>query len=164
MIEQKKDGCVYASLAMVLGEKLETIEHNFKCWSNNFPFSGEWEKVPRVPGMHEICEVAIRHFKTAFVPFEYDPEVTPHEDCKPIKVWGDRPERVINALDAREMFLLQLSRGPGLIEGVNTGNGRGHMVAWNGQVVFDPRDYCYSINVTDKFYFNPLRFWLAVSI
>lgn len=153
LIKQAKDGCVYASLAMVLGETLEGVYHNFQPWKleDKYPFPSPWDELPRVPSMHEICEIAIRHYLMAFVPFEYDPEVTPHPDCPAIKVWDN----------AREVFNLQLRRGKGLIEGLK--DNKGHMVAWNGTVVYDPRGYMYSLNVSDKFYFEPRRFWLAVN-
>lgn len=153
LIEQETDGCVYASLAMVLNEKLEAAYHCYKHWNydRNYPFTGEWEKVPRVPSMEEICDISWRHFKMALIPFPLDPVATPHEDCKPIHVW-DQPWK---------KFTSQLSFGKGLIEGLH--DGRGHMVAWDGSIVYDPRGYCYSINVADRFNFEPKRFWLALS-
>lgn len=152
LVKQEKNGCVYAALSMVLNERLDTIYANFKHWDykDNYPFTGEWSMVPRVPSMEEICDIAIRHFKTAFVPFPIDPLATPHEDCKPIHVW-QYPQK---------KFTSQLSFGRGLLEGMVVESG--HMVAWDGSVIFDPRGYCYSINVADRFDFQPRRFWLAV--
>jgi len=162
MIKQDKDSCVWASLAMVLNERLDTVVHNFSDWDDRYPFAGEWSEVPRVPSVHEICDIAYRDFNTAFVPFEYDPEVFPHENCPPIKVWTRTRKQPTRT--PRGVFESQLSLGPGLIEGINTNSGRGHMVAWDRSVVYDPRGYCYSINVTDKFDFQPRRFWLAVAV
>ncbi len=161
LIKQEKNGCVYASLAMVLNEKLETITRHFNTWGYEqgqmYPFLGEWETLPRVPSMHEICEVAMFHYDTGFVPFQRDPEVAPHPDCPPIRVWEHIQNR---SVDAEGMFRAQLSRGPGLIEGFK--DDTGHMVAWDGSIIYDPRGYCYSPNVADRFDFEPRRFWLAV--
>lgn len=153
--KQETNGCTYAALAMVLNLQPEAVYAIFRHWNykDNHPFTGEWENVPRVPSMEEICDLALRHCKTAFVPFPFDPIAFPHEDCKPIHVW-DEPQK---------KFEGQLGFGRGLIEGLLS-NGRGHMVAWDGHVVYDPRGYCYSINVADKFNFTPRRFWLAVPI
>lgn len=162
MVEQENNGCVYASLAMVLNEPLQTICHNFKTWElqDSHPFPAPWDGCPRVPSMHEICDEAIKHFKTAFVPFEFDPEVAPHPDCPPIKVWT--PTRSNPHRTASVVFNNQLRRGPGLIEGMK--GDKGHMVAWDGSVVYDPRGYCYSINVAGRFDFSPRRFWLSVKM
>lgn len=153
LVKQENDGCVYAALSMVLNEELEVIYHCFKHWpfKHNFPFPGEWAQTPRVPSMEEICDIAWRHFNTALVPFPRDPLATPHAACPPIHVWENSDAKFFN----------QLRLGRGLIEGVLS-SGRGHMVAWDGTVVFDPRDYCYTINVADRFNFEPRRFWLAV--
>jgi len=152
---QETNGCVYASLAMVLNLEPAAVYSIFKHWKfeENLPFEGEWKDVPRVPSMEEICDLAFRHCHTAFVPFPLDPKASPHESCKPVSVWKEPQAK----------FLGQLAWGRGLIEGINTTNGRGHMVAWDGNVVYDPRGYCYSMNVADKFNFEPRRFWLVVS-
>jgi hypothetical protein len=64
--------------------------------------------------------------------------------------------------DPNEVFEGQLSHGKGVIEGVITSTAKGHMVAWDGAVIYDPRGYMYSLNVANKFDFSPSRFWLAV--
>lgn len=154
LIEQERDGCVYASVAMLLSIDKSAAYH-LLCshWKvEDFkPFAEPFQDVPRVPSMEEICDALIRYNSgIALVPFPRNPLATPHQECPPIQVWAN-PE---------EKFRQQLSRGRGLIEGI-VGD-RGHMVAWDGSIVYDPRGYCYSINVSDKFNFVPRRFWLAV--
>lgn len=153
LIKQEKEGCVYASLAMVLSESLKDIYRIFKYWeiTKNYPFTGKWAITPRVPGMEEICDISWRVLRKSFVPFSLNPTVTPDENCKPIQVW-ESPTVKFNS---------QLSYGTGLIEGLH--DGIGHMVAWDGSVVYDPHGYCYSINVSGRFNFQPRRFWLLVN-
>ena len=145
--------CLLASVAMLIGESLEATRQiliGHLDWPDKHPFEGEWEDYPRVPSMHEVVDALWRFKRLGLVPFEYNPSCAPHIDCPSIDVW-QRP---------REQFLNQLDFGSGLIEGVV--DDRGHMVAWDGQVVLDPRGYCYSLNVSDKFDFQPTRYWLAL--
>jgi hypothetical protein len=146
LIKGKENECVYTSLAMLLNVDVDVIKRRFTLkLEDTYPFEFPFEQLPRVPCMEEVCLEVVRR-DSSLTPFPRVVEATPHPDCPPIKVWGD------------EKFFDILCKGPGLIEGMV--KDRGHMVAWDGHVVYDPRGYCYSINVADKFDFDPKRFWL----
>lgn len=156
LIKGEKNGCVYASLAMLLGIDISAAYHNFTTWKfeDSKPFEAPFNEYKRVPSMEEICDVAWRHHKVALVPFPFDPVATPAKECKPIHVWPD-PEK---------QFRSQLYFGDGLIEGIMS-TGKGHMVAWDScsDVIRDPRGYSYSFDLAHVFNYNPKRFWLAVN-
>jgi hypothetical protein len=110
--------------------------------------------MPKVPSMEELVAWAYRKQRTGLVPFPFHPHCSPHPNCPGVPVWPDD--------DPNEVFEGQLSHGKGVIEGVITSTAKGHMVAWDGAVIYDPRGYMYSLNVANKFDFSPSRFWLAV--
>lgn len=145
--------CVAASLAMLFDLPIDHIKGELFPSPTQYPFPEPWDGLPRVPSMEEIVHWAYRHRKVGLVPFPYHPYCSPHPDCPGVAVWPDQnPDKV---------FAGQLSHGKGVIEGV-TETGSGHMVAWDGTVIYDPRGYLYSLNVVAKFGFEPSRFWLAV--
>ena len=155
LYKQERDGCVVTSVAMLINETPDATFHIIDkpmTAQQRRPFPEPWDDCPLVPSMHEICDRLLKQKSIALVPFERNPKVTPHPDCPEYPVW-ENPE---------QKFEAQLSYGKGLIEG--TVGEKGHMVAWDGKVVYDPRGYCYSMNVASKFNFVPRRFWLAVCL
>jgi hypothetical protein len=147
--------CVAASLAMLLLDvDIVFIKDQLFPPVPEYPFQAPWDDVPRVPSMEEIVDWMWTKWNVAMVPFPYNPQCSPHPNCPGVPVWpNDEPDKI---------FAHQLSYGGGVIEGVVTETGKGHMVAWDGKVIYDPRGYIYSPNVVDKFGFQPTRFWLAV--
>jgi hypothetical protein len=152
--------CVAAALAMVLGTDLGEIErilfHNLMK-----PFPEPWDNLPKVPDMNVICEF-MAGVGWALMPFEYNPQCSPHPDCPPVPVYPFREAGNVGGhflASFQRVWEKQLSLGPGLIEG--TVDETGHMVAWSGDAIYDPRGCIYSLNVTNKFDFVPKRFWLA---
>jgi hypothetical protein len=152
MVRTGKNECVVGSLAMLLGVAPEFIRRQICHNPPIYPFPAPWDEYPLVPSMEIICDWAYSHMNVAMVPFPYNPLCTPHEDCPPTPVWDD---------DADVVFEGQLEYGTGLIEGTVDG-AHGHMVAWDGSVIYDPRGYCYSLNIAEKHGFTPARFWLCV--
>jgi hypothetical protein len=123
------------------------------------PFPEPWSHLPKVPDMNVVCHWAWDR-RTALVPFEYNPQCTPHEDCPPVPVYPTRSD--IYGKTPDWAFITQMSFGPGLIEGI-TEDEAGHMCAWDGSIIYDPRGYCYSRNVAkERFGYQITRFWLAV--
>ncbi|MHC4121287.1 MAG: hypothetical protein ACYSWO_27750 [Planctomycetota bacterium] len=149
--------CVAASLAMVCEADLDYIM--LALFSDlEKPFSGLWSHIPKIPDMNAVCDWMWGDRKIALVPFEYNPQSTPHKDCPPVPVW---PRSLRCRGDADNAWARALAYGPGLLEGT-TGT-LGHMVAWSGDAIYDPRGFIYSINIAvEKFEFSPRRFWLAV--
>jgi hypothetical protein len=160
--QEGTDDCVAAALAMVFDVSLGYIKAELFT-DLMFPFPEPWDKLPKVPDMNVICDYAMGQQGVALVPFELDPLCSPHVDCKPVPVW---PRSKTATARGPWKFEIALRKGPGLIEGTLTRNGNqlGHMVAWDGTVIYDPRGYCYSTNVAmPRFNFQPRRFWLAIS-
>jgi hypothetical protein len=146
--------CVAASLAMLFEVDVIFIKNQLFSAVPDYPFQAPWDELPRVPSMEEIVDWAWTRQRSAMVPFPYAPDCSPHPNCPGVLVWpNDEPDKV---------FAHHLSYGQGVIEGVVTDTGKGHMVAWDGKVIHDPRGYMYSMNTIDKFDFKPSRFWLTV--
>jgi len=158
--QEGANDCVLAALSMLFDASPSRI-HQDLFTDLFFPFPDPWAHLPKVPDMNVICDYALWKQDVALVPFELDPLCSPHKDCPPVPVW---PRCKVASSEGPRMFEQSLRRGEGLIEGVVIGKELGHMVAWDGTVILDPRGYCYSLNVAvDKFNFQPRRFWLAVS-
>ena len=158
LITSNNNDCVAASLAMLFDVDLSYVET--RLFANlPKPFPGQWADLPKVPDMNVICDWAWQR-RTALIPFEYDPQCTPHKDCPPVSAYPrttSSPHKTGHA-----QFKIQLDYGPGLIEGVITGREVGHMCAWDGKVIHDPRGYCYSYHIAqEKFDYRVTRFWLA---
>ena len=159
LITAKQNNCVAASLAMLFDVKIEYVETHLLT-NLPKPFTVPWSDFPKVPDMNVICDWAWQR-RTALVPFEYDPQCTPHKDCPPVSVYPRTTNYPCET--AEEAFDNQMTQGPGLIEGNIVGLEIGHMCAWDGRVIYDPRGYCYSRNVAQsKFGYQITRFWLAV--
>jgi len=158
LVTSNNNDCVAASLAMLLDVKIGYIENEL--FTNlPKPFPGQWAAFPKVPDMNVICEWMWKH-EIALIPFEYDPQSTPHKDCPPVSVYPTTEG--FPSYTADVAFYDQVSYGPGLFEGL-TEREVGHMCAWDGKVIHDPRGYCYSLNVAQaKFGYQITRFWLAV--
>jgi hypothetical protein len=153
------NGCVAASLAMVLDMSTHMIERDLFL-NLETPFSGEWSECPKVPDMNVIVHWAWDCHRIGFVPFEYNPQCSPHPACPEVPVW---PHNAAIDMSADTAFDRALGFGPGLLEGDIKYPGEhtvGHMCAWDGNVIYDPKGYVYSRNVSEKFGFVPLRFWL----
>jgi hypothetical protein len=159
LVHSFSNDCVAASLAMLFGCDIEAIKHEL--FSNLMhPFPAPWDCLPKVPDMNVICDWAWGHRRTALVPFEYDPYCSPDVNCPTVPVWPISPNKPGSAEFA---FSRALGYGSGLLEGVVVDGERGHMCAWDGNVVYDPRGYIYSRNIAlDKFDYRIRRFWLAV--
>jgi len=151
LITNNENKCVFASLAMLIVEDINMVEGWLKHYLPDATFPPPYDELPRVPDMISICAWLLGR-NIALTPFPFDPQCTPHPSC-PAKAVYENPQGVFNA---------RLALGPGLIEGVVNGD-RGHMVAWNGTTIYDPRGYCYSLNVSWKFDFEPAQFWLATA-
>jgi hypothetical protein len=154
--------CAAASIAMVVGTSLGKVKSDLFSDLRK-PFTGKWAHIPQVPDMNIICDFALRTWGLALVPFEYMPTSTPHKDCPPVSVYP-RNTKVLNSTPEFN-WRRQLAQGPGLIEGTIIGKELGHMVAWTGKEIYDPRGYIYSLNVAvERFQFQVRRFWLALRI
>jgi hypothetical protein len=152
LIIAPKHECTYACLSMLLGSNMAHFRISFnKLWDEKYPFDPPYDELPRVPSMDEICFYMAENTKGSLMPFNRETYCTPSYDQRGVRIWSDK-----------FFYYNVLPLGPGLIEGMVTGADGviGHMVAWNGSVVYDPRGYCYSINVADKFGFQPKTFWL----
>ena len=159
LITSSNNDCVAASLAMLLGVDIGYIElHLFTALTK--PFTGRWVDLPKVPDMNVICDWLWEPCGIALVPFEYNPQCTPHKDCPPVPVY---PRTTVGPHEtAHVAFKAQMNYGPGLLEGLTEGE-VGHMCAWDGKIIHDPRGYCYTPNVAqEKFDYQMTRFWLAV--
>ena len=153
--------CVAASLAMLIGTDIGHVEKRLFTGLPK-PFSGQWADLPKVPDMNVICGWLWETHEIALIPFEYNPQCTPHKDCPPVSVYP----RTANCPypTGHDQFRIQMDYGPGLIEGnITAGREVGHMCAWDGKVIHDPRGYCYSYHIAQvKFGYQITRFWLAV--
>lgn len=149
LITSGKDRCVAASISMLLDVPIEVILEDL--FSNlEKPFKGKWADKEKVPSIHEIVAYCLVTHNVALVPFEYDPQCTP---C----VHGHDPVPVYK--HGSDVFDLQLRFGAGLIEGRT--EKYGHMVAWDGLRIYDPRGYRYHSFEGSAFGFTMDRFWLA---
>lgn len=154
LITSSNNSCVAASLAMLFDCSIDIIKSELFS-SLLYPFPAPWSHLPKVPDMNVICDWAWNNRRVALVPFEYNPYCSPAADCPPIPVWPESG-------DVEKAFSRALGYGAGLLEGL-VDEKRGHMCAWSGNVVHDPRGYSYSRNVAkSKFGFHIIRFWLAV--
>lgn len=159
LITSNNNDCVAASIAMLLGTEIDYIKNQL--FTNlPKPFPGQWAPFPKVPGMNVVCDWLWGTHKIALIPFEYNPQSTPHRHCPPEPAY---PRTASHTDDtAVKAFDRQVAYGPGLIEGQTKGE-VGHMCAWDGKIIHDPRGYCYSRNMAqEKFGYQITRFWLAV--
>jgi hypothetical protein len=153
LIQGSKNQCVAASVGMLFEWELEELAcfALFDITRHQYPFPHPWSHLPKVASMEEICEWAFSVTGHGLVPFPRDPTCAPSADCPPQPVFKD----------GERAFRNQLVFGAGLLEGRI--NGRlGHMCAWDGMKVYDPRGYIYQIENADDFEFTPTRFWLSV--
>lgn len=154
LVKAENNGCVYASVAMLTNNHLNwAYDSLYTCGAKigQKPFIGIYKDFEVVPDMAVICDVLWRKKRTGLVPFEFDPKCAPNANCPPISTW-ENPTKV---------FMQQLGYGPGLLEGKT--KVCGHMCAWDGQVIYDPRGFIYSFNLAATMGFEPKRFWLKVS-
>jgi hypothetical protein len=156
LIKSNDNNCVAASIAMVFNLICVDVQNGLlRLQPRVFPFKHPYAHLPKVASMEQVCEWAADR-RLTLMPFPRNPMCSPHPDCPAVPVW----DAEVGRPSADDMFDKAMRRGPGLLEGL-VGE-KGHMVAWDGNVVFDPRGYCYSLNVaTDLFDFVPTRFWLA---
>jgi hypothetical protein len=150
LIKSDHNDCLAAAVAMVFNLHYPDVQNDLQLLQPlEYPFRKPWAGLPKVVSMEQVCEWAAER-RCTLMPFPWNPMCSPHPDCPPVPVWDD-PDAA---------FDQAMRRGPGLLEGL-VGE-KGHMTAWDGNVVYDPRGYCYSLNVAlDKFGFIPTRFWLA---
>ena len=148
LINAPEYGCTVASLAMALELPMDTVWREL--FTNlEYPFETPWERYPKVPSSNEICDWAWTKHGVGLVLFERNPICSPHKDCKPVPVW----------YNGESKFQTHLIYGAGLLEGLV--DGVGHMTAWSGALVFDPRGYIYPFNGASAFRFDIRRFWLC---
>jgi len=148
LILSNNHDCVAASLAMVTGIPMSDIKEDLFT-DLEYPFPPPWDKLPKVPNMDVICDYLWLGFRLGLTPFNNAPFCSPDVACPSFPVWED----------AAAMFQRQLGFGPGLLEG--TVAGKGHMCAWDGTMVFDPRGYAYLPDEADDLGFDIERFWLC---
>jgi hypothetical protein len=138
---------------MLLGKDLRNVERfslfNPTCYQ--YPFPQPWSRLPKVASMEEICDWVYFVLGIGLVPFPRNPGCSPAEMCPMQPVYKDGEAK----------FLDQLSYGAGLLEGV-VEHDRGHMCAWDGEKVYDPRGPLYSFENAGDFDFAATRFWLKV--
>jgi hypothetical protein len=160
LITTNNNDCVAASLAMLIDAPLGYVKIELFTALTK-PFPGQWSGFLKVPDMNVICDWLWGERYTALTPFEYDPQCTPHRSCPPVSVYPRTTSRPHETADGA--FSKQMDYGPGLIEGTIIGREVGHMCAWDGKAIHDPRGYIYSRNVAkEKFGYQISRFWLAV--
>jgi len=152
LIRSESNGCVAASVAMLFDWDLKALAAfpQFDTKRCTYPFPYPWDKLPKVSSMVEICEWAFRFAGCGLTPFPRNPVCTPDEDCSPVPVYEN----------GEPQFLTHLAFGAGLLEG--SVEGRGHMCAWDGLRVWDPRGHIYQIEDAPEYTFKPARFWLKV--
>ena len=151
LIRSSKNQCVAASVGMLFEWKLEALADfplfDITCYQ--YPFPHPWSHLPKVASMVEICEWAITVTGCGLVPFPRNPTCVPSAKCPSTPVFKD----------GEASFLTHLSYGAGLLEGIVS---VGHMCAWDGLKVYDPRGYTYQIEDAPAYDFAPSRFWLKV--
>jgi len=150
LITSSHNMCVAASLAMAFDKPLDEVIVELGFDRLEYPFEPPFELRPKVPSMDIIVDWAYTAMGVAMVPFERNPVCSPHENCKPVPVWSS----------GENMFRQQLNYGPGVIECL-TLRGLGHMVAWDGLSVFDPRGYYYKFEDMGAYDLEATRFWLC---
>lgn len=163
LIRGNKYDCVACSLAMVMeGPTREHIAAMLFSSRAATPFPEPWDKLPKVPDMNFVCDWAWHDYKVAFVPFERNPVCSPAPECPSVPVWPMEGTKD-HTTTPEQAFRRQLSYGTGLLEGTRPSRGLGHMCAWDGQAIYDPRGHVYLLeDALEHFDFVPLRFWLAV--
>jgi hypothetical protein len=142
-----KYGCVYATLAMLLDKEPKQIEKEFNPNGMKF-FNSVWPKLPIVPSKPEIVDW-LWHQGYAVVDFVRDPKMKPHVEAPAVSVHEN----------SEEVFKQQLSYGVGFLEGFTK---LGHMCAWDGERIYDPRGYVYSYENAYKYCFEPESFSMVV--
>jgi len=147
--------CVHASLAMLTGLSLDSLAISLPVY---FPFPPPYEKVPAGQDMANVCEWAWEVARIGLMPFDRCPAVAIGPGKPAVPIWEDGEKK----------WRHQLGYGPGLLEGsterlsdgvlLNTG----HMCAWDGERIFDPRGYRYAWKDRKDHKFDAERFWLKV--
>lgn len=155
LITSRNNDCVAASIAMLLDLTLEEIKSNYLFGGDylTYPFPYPWEELPKVPSMVEVCEMLWGNLKIGLVPFPFNPYCKPHHDCGAVRVY----------LDSQEALHRQMRYGPGLLEGMVTTTAKGHMCAWDGENIFDPRGREYPLDRQKLNRFQINQFWLKVN-
>jgi hypothetical protein len=148
-----ENGCLAASVAMLLGVRVDDIERIglFNPCRYEYPFPAPWARMPKVATMDEVCEWMYKECKIGLVPFAHNPGCSAARECPMTPVWSD----------GRKAFRRHLSYGAGLLEG-HVEHMRGHMCAWDGKKVYDPRGNTYRLEDALHYDFTPTRFWLKV--
>lgn len=148
LVRAKDKTCVIASLAMLT--YLDYTEVEKEIMPNlEYPFNPPWEKYPKVPCMDMICDWLWQRYHRSLTPFNKNPHCSPSPACNSVPVW----------YDGEEKWKSQLDYGIGLLEGTYN-RFIGHMCAWDGSRVFDPRGYVYNWEDRETFEFDAERFWL----
>jgi len=139
--------CVAASLAMITNLSIETIVEELFTDLRK-PFEPPFQEFEKVPSMVEVCEWMHKNQLGSLMPFPKAPTCSVAITCTPVPVYEN----------AEAAWLDHIEFGSGLLEG-ETGR-LGHMCAWDGYRVFDPRGYRYEIWDAPQFDFSPHTFWL----
>jgi hypothetical protein len=133
---------------MLLDEDRKRIHKEFYPEGAKY-FKGLWSKYPKVPSKPEIIDWIWRRNRIALVEFVRDPQMKPSVEAPAVSVYTD----------SEKVFRDQLKYGAGLLEGFTK---LGHMCAWDGERIFDPRGYVYSYEKADKYGFEVTSFLMAV--
>lgn len=147
--------CVHASLAMVCRLPTWEVAKGLPLY---FPFPPPYEGVPAGHSMVEVCRWLWADQGMMAMPFDRDPTVAICPGTPSVPVWGD----------GEKMWRQHLGYGEGLLEGRTerlSGGEQlytGHMCAWDGKQILDPRGYKYELSAADDMGFYPERFWLVV--
>lgn len=149
LINATDNDCLVASLAMVLDLDIEDVKSDVIPDPLEYPFPPPWNDLPLVPDMNVVADWLFTTKGSAITPFEHAPYCTPDINCPTVSVYNE---------DAGRVFEQQLSYGPGMIE--CWFNGNGHMVAWDGERIYDPHGYIYNLSDTECYGTTPHRFWL----
>lgn len=140
--------CSAASVAMLLNEEYNSIYKLFQ-YEDKYPFPSPNDKLERVPSMEELCCIIWKKYKVGFMPFPKSLYCYPAPDSEPYFVW-----------DGDDNFRSFLDFGEGLLEGVSTNCG--HLCAWDGKEIYDPRGDVYKYEHASLFDFESTRFWLKI--
>jgi len=153
LINATDNDCLVASLAMVLGLDIEDVKSDVLPYPLEHPFPHPWDHLPLIPDMNVVADWLYLTKGSAITPFDFNPHCAPHKNCPAVSVYNE---------DAEWVFEKQLGYGPGLIS--CNFRDRGHIVAWDGERVYDPHGYVFEFSAMKMFGLTPIRFWLLTKI
>lgn len=152
ILTEKPFTCVHASLAMLLGGSESHHEYVKNSLPLRYPFPSPYQGVPAGHSMAEVCDFIQRSgtWIVGLMPFDRSPTCSIAPELPEVSVWSE------GELKWRQ----HLRFGRGLLEGHT--EVVGHMCAWDGRNVYDPRGYIYAWEDREDYNFDAERFWLEV--